>query len=118
MPSPGIYLINSTGEATALAVEDGSGDRWLLREALSEADTDFAVVETNQGITAGDMVRYHRKPEPDVVAVVTDVRDDGRFDVVYASGEDSFREAKRVPPMVAGRPRGIGQLDDRGDGDE
>lgn len=36
MTSPGIYLVNSTGEMTPLATEDGSGDRALLREALAE----------------------------------------------------------------------------------
>ena len=34
--SPGIYLINSTGEACALATEDGGVDRALLEEALDE----------------------------------------------------------------------------------
>lgn len=34
--SPGIYLINSTGQAHPLATEDGSGDAALLEEALEE----------------------------------------------------------------------------------
>jgi hypothetical protein len=33
---PGIYLVNSTGEMAALAVEDGSGDRALLQDALDQ----------------------------------------------------------------------------------
>lgn len=36
MPVPGIYAINSTGETNALALEDGSGDKLLLIEALKE----------------------------------------------------------------------------------
>jgi predicted CopG family antitoxin len=40
--SPGVYLINATGEASALATEDGSGDRQLLKEVLDEYD-----IETN-----------------------------------------------------------------------
>jgi len=38
---PGIYLVNASGEMSALAVEDGSGDRALLREALVEHNVDF-----------------------------------------------------------------------------
>lgn len=34
--SPGIYLVNATGEMVALAVEDGTGDRQLLVESLKE----------------------------------------------------------------------------------
>lgn len=36
MPSPGLYLVNSTGEAVALHTEDGSGDKDLLAEYLEE----------------------------------------------------------------------------------
>lgn len=36
MPTPGVYLVNSTGEMTALATEDGEGDTGLLHEALDE----------------------------------------------------------------------------------
>lgn len=39
---PGIYLVNATGEMAALAVEDGSGDRALLQDALdTHADIDL-----------------------------------------------------------------------------
>lgn len=34
MQEPGIYLVNSTGESTALATESGGGDRELLRDEL------------------------------------------------------------------------------------
>ena len=36
MADPGIYLVNSTGEMSALATESGDGDRNLLHEALDE----------------------------------------------------------------------------------
>lgn len=35
---PGLYLVNATGELTAVATEDGGGDRDLLTEALLELD--------------------------------------------------------------------------------
>ena len=35
---PGIYLVNATGDMTALATEDGHGDRRLLQETLQEHD--------------------------------------------------------------------------------
>jgi len=36
MPSPGLYLVNSTGEMNALHTEDESGDEALLAEYLAE----------------------------------------------------------------------------------
>lgn len=37
---PGLYLINSTGEAHALSTESGDGDKQLLKEVLSEHGID------------------------------------------------------------------------------
>lgn len=36
MPTPGIYATNSTGETVPLALEDGTGDKKLLAEAIDE----------------------------------------------------------------------------------
>lgn len=36
--SPGLYLVNATGDLTPLATDDGSGDRQLLDEVLEDLD--------------------------------------------------------------------------------
>lgn len=38
MPTPGMYLVNSTGEMVPLHTEDGDGDRGLLEEYMEEND--------------------------------------------------------------------------------
>lgn len=55
--SPGIYLVNATGEMSPLATEDGSGDTRLLREALAEnhvlqtsLDEKYPAIETGLDI--------------------------------------------------------------------
>lgn len=55
--SPGIYLVNATGEMSPLATEGGGGDTQLLRESLAEyhilrtgLDEKFAAIETGLDI--------------------------------------------------------------------
>jgi DNA-binding MarR family transcriptional regulator len=46
--SPGLYLLNASGEAVPLATEGGDGDRQLLREVLAEYDVTAADKEVQE----------------------------------------------------------------------
>jgi len=61
MPTPGIYLVNATGEVSALATEDGGGDHDLFREALREHDIDGVTV-TDRELTGWRVIRVDEGP--------------------------------------------------------
>lgn len=59
--NPGIYSINSTGEAVPLAVEDGSGDHQLLKESLEHHG--YHIVDATQYDWDGEVPPGAEDPE-------------------------------------------------------
>lgn len=63
MTSPGIYLVNSTGEMTPLLTEDGGGDHTLLEEVV----TDGVAADTDLELVSVDYKLAHERSRPLVV---------------------------------------------------